>query len=109
MGEQHYTSNLTMRLTMFSNMEALRFEGVAGKHFTALQKLRVLYEKQLQEKNREPGVAITTNSYWASTDDFILRIFITTEWIAAKTIDKVTEDLLRKCIKDRPNFKSEGK
>lgn len=97
----------TVRQTIVTNLEAPRLQGVATKHFTAFLKKRELYEKQVEEKNREPGVKITATSYRASIDDSYLRIFLTAEWIKAESLDKITEEQIKDCIKKKAFYKPE--
>lgn len=69
--------------TIVTNLEAPTLTGVAIKHFTAFLKRRKLYEEQVGEKNRDPGVNITPTSYRASLDDSFLRMFLTARSIDA--------------------------
>ncbi|CDF33359.1 unnamed protein product [Chondrus crispus] len=101
------TSDGTVRQTIITNLEAPRLEGVATKYFTAFLKKRDLYEKQLAEKNREPGVHITPTSYRASIDDSYLRIFLTAKWIKAESLEAISEEQIRECVKEKASYKLE--
>lgn len=63
-----------------------------------------MYEKQVGEKNREPGVKITATSYRASIDDSYLRMFLTAHWIQADSIKDITENQLKECVKARASY-----
>lgn len=94
-------SHATVKQTIVTNLEAPRLNGVSTKHFTKFLMERELYEKQVSEKNKEPGVDITPASYRASIIDEDLEIFVTARWVSSETVSSVTEEELRKCIRDR--------
>lgn len=88
----------SVKQTIVAHVEAPRLNGVSVKDFSKFQRLRELYEKQVAEKNREPGVSITPTSLKASIDDADLRIFVTAKWVTAEDISSITEEQLRECI-----------
>ena len=102
------SSRIPVRQTIVTNLEAPHLTGVSIKHFTAFQKKRELYEKQVDEKNREPGVKITPTSYRASIDDSHLRMFMTAHWIKADSIQEISEYQIRDCIKTRASYELKG-
>lgn len=91
----------TVKQTIVSNLEAPRLRGVSTQHFTTFLKERELYEKQLEEKNKDPGFKVSPTSYRASIDDEDLKIFITANWISASSVDEITEEELQKCVHSR--------
>lgn len=102
------TTSGTVRQTIVTNLEAPRLQGVATKHFTQFKRKRELYEKQLAEKNREPGSNFPVTSYRASIDDAYLRIFITAHWIKATSLEEITEEELVGCVEARASHDPEG-
>lgn len=93
--------NDTVKQTIVANIEAPRLRGVSTKHFTQFYRLRQLYEKQIEEKNKEPGTSVNAVSYRASIDDADLKIFVAAKWIDVDDISKITEDQLKECVKSR--------
>ncbi|CAN8071777.1 unnamed protein product [Agarophyton chilense] len=91
-----------------SNLEAPRLQSVTVRNFASFQKKRELYEKQVEENNREPGVDITPLSYEASIENYLLQIFLTAEWIKAADIKDITEEQLKSCIQTRASFNPDG-
>lgn len=91
----------TVKQTIVTNLEAPRLKGVSTKEFNQFFRLRELYEKQIAERNREPGLNLTATSYRASIDDSDLRIFLTAGWVEATDISSITEEQLRECVKKR--------
>lgn len=60
-----------------SNIEAPRLQGVSTKDITFYLKERDLYEKQMEERNREPSAKYPLTSYKVSFDDFYLKNVLT--------------------------------
>ena len=98
----------TVRQTIVTNLEAPRLEGVSTKDFTTFLRRRELYEKQIHEKNNEPGVNVTPTSYKACIDDSHLKIFLTAKWVEAETLEAITEEMLKECVKARSSHEPQG-
>ena len=88
----------TVRQTIVTNLEAPRLRGVSTKDFVQFKKARDLYEKQVAEKNREPGVSITPTSYLASIEDAFLRTFVAAKWVPVASISDIQEEHLVACV-----------
>ena len=95
----------TIRQTIVTNLEAPRLTGVSTKEFVKFKKARELYEQQVEEKNREPGVSIVATSYKASIESALLRIMIAAEWVPVKSIDEITEEHLISCVEAQAVYK----
>lgn len=87
--------------TIVTNLEAPRLNGISVIHFNKFLRLRKLYEKKVEEKNREPGVAVTATSYKASIDSKYLEMMVAAKWIDADSTDDISEAQLKKCVNDR--------
>ena len=98
----------TVHQTILTNVEPPQLEGVSTKHFVTFMRKRDLYEKQVSEKNREPGTSVTPMSLRACIDDSYLRMFLVPKWIEADSIAKITEQQLRDCVRKRACFEAEG-
>lgn len=97
----HAANGTTVRQTIVSSIEAPKLRGVSTKHFIEFRKNRELYEKQINEKNQEPGTRVPLISYKSSIENADLNIFIAAGWVSAATIDHITELQIRQCIEDR--------
>jgi len=98
---QNMSGESTVKQTIVTNLEAPRLKGVSTKDFNQFFRLREIYEKQIQERNREPGLNLNPTSYRASIDDSDLRIFLTAGWVEAADISSITEDDLKEGVKKR--------
>lgn len=94
-------SKATVRQTIVSSIEAPKLCGLSTKHFIEFRKLRELYEKQIKEKNQEPGTRVPLVSYKSSIEDADLRIFVDARWVEASNVDAITEMQIRQCVADR--------
>lgn len=90
-----------IRQTIISTIEAPRLRGVSTKHFIDFKKRRELYEKQIEEKNKDSATSIPLVSYKSSVENADLRLFIAARWVPVDTIEQITELHIRQCIQDR--------
>ena len=94
-----------MKQTILANYESPRLKGTTMKDIKTYRRTRELYEKQIAEKNGQPGVNFTAGTYRASIDERFLRMFVMFGWVEATDIMNITEEELNKCIKTRANRK----
>ncbi|CAN8067529.1 unnamed protein product [Agarophyton chilense] len=98
----------TVRQTIITILEAPRMCGVATKDVIVFKRQRDLYDKQIAEKNDEPGGEVTPTSYRESIDYYLLSIFISAEWIKAESMEDITEEQVQNCVRKRASFKPDG-
>ena len=91
----------TVKQTIVETLEAPVLRGVCTEHFAAFKRARELYEQKLEEKNQEASVRVTPTSYKNSVERSILRTMITAGWIKAGSVDAITEDDIKNCVKAR--------
>lgn len=91
----------TVKETVINCLEAPSLRGVSTRHFIEFKRLRLLYEKQIEEKSRQLKEEIVPTSYRASIEDDDLRTFITAGWIEANSIDELTERQIQECVESR--------
>lgn len=95
------TTGNTVKQTILTNIEAPRLKGISTKDFIAFKRDRELYEKQVNEKNKDPNNKIPLTSVLASIDKRFLKTFIAAQWISVDSIDKITDALVTNCIESR--------
>lgn len=83
--------------------------GVSVEDFIEIERTRYLYEKQLDNGNRQSNDMIVATSYRASIQDDNMRIFISAGWIPIFSLREITEELLKSCKKGDVVEKSVGK
>lgn len=91
----------TVKQTVVSKLKALHLRGVSGQHFTSFLKEQELYNKQLEERNKDSGFQVSPTSNCASIGDEDLRVFSTANWISAPRVYEITEKGLQKCVHSR--------
>lgn len=98
----------TVRQTIVANLEAPKLKGISTKNFITFLRLREAYERDVDEKNKEPGVQLTPTSYKASVDRTQLKTFITAGWVKADKLEDITEEQIKECIKKRAVREASG-
>ncbi|CAN8069119.1 unnamed protein product [Agarophyton chilense] len=92
---------LTKNQTIVDTIKAPRLRDVTYLHFIKFKKARENYEREVLEKNKDPGVNITLASYATSVDHNVLEQFIDRQYIQRESVADVTEEDLLDCINRR--------
>lgn len=96
-----------VRQTIVETLEAPRLKGIRTEDFVLFAQKREIYERQVQEKSQEQGVQISATTLRNSIEKPILNILITAQWVPVTTVEELTEEHLKACIKDRSQVKPE--
>lgn len=100
-------SDDTVRQTIVETLEAPRLRGIETSDFVTFKQKREVYERRVQEKIAEQGVAIPATTYRNSIEKPVLEIFITAQWVPVPSIDDITEEHLKDCVEDRAKIQTE--
>lgn len=91
----------TMREIVVASLEAPKLRGLSTHHSIELRRAIGLYEKQIEEKNKQSDVQIAATTYKASVEDSDEGILLAAGWIQAALVSQVTELWLKQCVEDR--------
>lgn len=101
-------SSATVKQTIISNVETPWLKAIHRRDFTEFERSRVLYEKQVYEKNKKPNTSIVTIFLESSIEDTDMQIFIAVEWVGATSINKFAEQQIGNCVKSQCKNKQTG-
>lgn len=92
---------VTKNQTIVDTIKAPRLKDVTFLDFIRFVKARENYEREIADKNTEPGVEVPLASYLTSVDHNVLELFIERQYIVKDTVKDITEQDLIKCIESR--------
>lgn len=92
---------LTKNQTIVDVITAPRLRDVTFLDFIKFKKARENYERELEEKNKEPGVSVSKASYLTSVDHIVLELFVQRKYIQRDSVKDVTEEDIIDCINKR--------
>lgn len=94
----------TVKQTIVETIEAPRLTNIDGSDFVTFTESDSIYEKKIEEKNKESGMKIPLTTYRSSVDELVLELFLIANWIKAEDVANVIEKQIKKCIKTRTRF-----
>lgn len=62
-----------------------------------------MYVKNVNEKNKEPGVYVTATTFKASIENNMIRLFLTIGWIDELTISEISKGQIDECARTPAN------
>ena len=91
----------TVKQTIVETIEAPRLENFEVPDLVTFKEKRLVYERRVSQKNRDPSVNIPFTTYRDSVSESVLRMFVTARWIEADSVGNITEEQLKGCIERR--------
>lgn len=95
----------TIRQTIVETIEAPRLSGIKTEDFVRFKQKREIYVRRVNEKNSDTTTQIQLTTYRDSISKPILRLFVLGDWVAAETVDDITEQQLQECINEKARVK----
>ena len=94
-------SMFTKNQTIVDTIKAPRLKDVTFLDFIKFKKARENYEREVSEKNKEPGVDIHLASYITCVDHNVLDLFVERQYIKKNCVEDVTDQDILQCINSR--------
>ena len=92
---------LTKNQTIVDTIMAPRLIGVTYADFMKFKEAHEVYEREVDEKNKEPGVKIQKASHVTCVDPTVLELLVERAYINRDSVRDATEKDIFNCIENR--------